>query len=502
MNDKQFFLYTKGHLLVVGLLMLFSSCSVVTENVPADLLFINSWRERLVDFNMPNEQGAVTLDHTDFNIGTRRINPSIEPVKEFSTVVGRDGALYIAYSTEINGSQTVTYTHGTADPVTGITLAENVFTSQLEGLTNIRNLTITKTFNRSGNNYSNLTTVTNEPSPESKTAESGVWVRVLRYDVTSSSPWSVVMATERPALLSGLKLIFIPGRTLPYVAAVSNQNRIAIFGQTGGLSPQIDFIQEPNGSTDLNGGRNPSKVSDISSFNDGDRTYVSFIEDDRNVVGYIRNLRWQENYFDRWEGRTPEIFDMTSSRGEIYGVWWNSTDQLSVVAAYATNSVGSRRWLTVNTLSTTEFPKVKSRFYRDGDRDNNAIYLGYIYGATKFFQLAAVSNNQIYVTGPPLDGFNNRYDFDIDSTGRIIYARVGSTGSIDVATWTRSLWRTAGQPEKIISNIGTGVNRVTYRVFPSSSIQTAFLGNDAPFVVFIDDSGYLLMIEGLKAIGR
>ncbi|MGL5721943.1 MAG: hypothetical protein ACRCY4_06060 [Brevinema sp.] len=502
MIDKQFSLYNGGRYLIIGFLMLLSSCSVITENVPADLLFINSWRERRVDFNLPTDVGAVTRSFEDPNHKERRINPAIETVKEFSTAVGRDGALYIVYTTEINGSQTVTFQEGTA--VDGVTRITNIFSNTLEGLSTIRSLTITSEFNRTGTlspTYTSVSVRTNEPVPASKASETGVWVRVLRYDATSVDRWSILMASERPAPFTEPKLVFIPGRTIPYVAAVSNGNRIAVFGQSGGVTPQMEFITSPAGAVDLNGGRNPSSVRGISSFNDGDRTYVSFIEDDRNAIGYIRNLKWQDNYTARWEGRTPSVFHMTSSQGNIYGVWWNPTDQISTVASYSTNSVGSRRWLTINNISSSEFPKVKSRFYRDMGGENTATYLGYIYGSTKFFQLAAVSNSQIYTTGPPLDGFNNRYDFDIDSAGRIMYVRVGSTGSIDVATWTRSLWRTAGQPEKIVPDLDTGVNRVSYRVFPSSSVEAAFLGNDAPFVIFIEDSGNLQMIEGLKAFG-
>lgn len=495
MIDKQFSLYNGGRCLILSVLMLLSSCSITTESIPSDLLFINSWREQRVDFNMPLTTGVVTSSFSNTNHPGRRVNPAVEPVKEFATAVGRDGALYFVYTTDVNSHQTVTYIPGSG-------VATNIFTSTLEGLSNTRSLTITTAFTRgtSGTTFTNVSTVTNEPSPENKTPETGVWVRVLRYDNTSSTPWSLVMATDRPAMFTGVKLVFIPGRTLPYVAAISNGNRLAIFGQSGGITPQVNFIQEPTGSLDLNNGRNPSVMSNISSFNDGDRTYISFIEDDRNIVGYIRSLKWLDNYASRWDGRTPEVFSMSSSQGEVYGVWWNSIDQISIVTAYATNTTASRRWLTVNNLSATELPKLKSRFYRSSEGANNVVYLGYIYGATKYFQLSTISNNQIYATGVPLDGYNNRYDFDIDSVGRVMYGRVSSTGSIDVATWTHSVWRTASQPEKIIPN-SSGVNRISYKVYPSSSLETAFTGNDSPYVIFIEDSGYLNMIEGIKASG-
>lgn len=475
--------------------ILFSSCSLVAQAVPSDVLYMRNWLERRVDFNPGGSAGYIRTEQTAHNVGTRRINPAVEPAVEFTTAIGRDGSLYLAYTTRLNSDQRVRLSAVGTDVV-------NTYTESLETLSDITNQTVVRTFKPEGTGiitYTLIDDVTNVGSSvTSKSPETGVWVRLLRYS-SASGTWSVEFATERPADFSGIKIAFIPGRTIPYIAAVSNKNRLAVFGWPSRTSP-MEFITPAglsSGVHDLNGARNPSSMSQISTFTDGDRLYLSFIEDNRCVVGYIRGLKWLENYMDVWSGRTPSLFSMTASQGQIYGVWWDAGRQESVVASYSTNAIPSRRWLMVNSLGATEVPRIRSRYYIENQSPKLDVYLGYGYGATKYFQLAKVSNGQVSVSAPPVDGYNDRYDFDIDVVGRVMFARVNQGNTLDVGAWTRSIWRTSELPQKILTSGIAGAARQPYKTFPNSPVNTVFVDGTKPHLIFIESTGYLQLLEGL-----
>lgn len=468
----------------LGVLLGLASCSVTSQFVPRDILYVNYWIDYQANFyNMDGEYVSTAVT-------TETINPSLEKIEEFTTFVGKDGMLYLAYASTDNISETIEL----SDNGTEYT---NKIKRKIETLNYHIDIEIIKIFtNKSGSTTKLLKSVsTNSINEEQKwNPNTGVWVRLLKFNrnLRAENPWELQFVTKVPMPLSEIKAISIPGHSIPYIAAVSNKNRLAIFG-TDQKEGNIRFIHSPNG-LNLHEGRNPRSVKQLSFWNNGDRLYGAMIEDNISYIGYVRNSVWQTDYNNIW-GNTPEIFEVAQGATMAYGVWWSTTDRVTTIAGYLTNGVLGQKWLLIDNLRATENPSIRSRIYTDvNGMTREGTFIGTIYSTSKFFQLSRIDDNRIKHIAPPVDGYNERYSFDIDKYGRVLYTRINTENTIDVAGFTRDLWIESTRPE--YNQSSSGIDRVQYKTHPNSTIETFFIDNIYPHVVFVNHLGNIQFLEG------
>lgn len=468
----------------LGMLLGLASCSVTSQFVPRDILYVNYWIDHPVNFYKRDGEYVNTA------ITKETLNPSLENIKEFTTFVSTDGMLYLAYASTDNINETI-------DISSNSTEFTNIIKRKVETSNYTIDLEIVKTFtNKTGSTTKCLKSVSTNSIIEVQklNPNTGVWVRLLKFNrnLRAENPWELQFVTKVPMPLSEIKVVSIPGHSIPYIAAVSNKNRLAIFG-TDQKEGDIRFIHSPSG-LNLHEGRNPHSVKQLSFWNNGDRVYGAMIEDNISYIGYVRNSVWQTDYNNIW-GNTPGIFKVAQGSAMAYGVWWSLNDRVTTIAGYLTNGVLGQKWLLIDNLRATENPSIRSRMYTDvNGLTREGTFIGTIYSTSKLFQLSRIDDNRIKHIAPPVDGYNERYSFDIDKYGRVLYARINTENSIDVAGFTRDLWIESTRPE--YNQSSSGIDRVQYKTHPNSTVEAFFIDSMYPHIVFVNHLGNIQFLEG------
>lgn len=452
-------------------IIIFSSCSIITPGISgSQQLQIRTWRNETPNILENIRRDAFALDVNAENI--------IEfDVKVFSNVV------YVAYTTDQN-VQTSKYPNINTLPnslLSSITATDNILQySIIETTTTIREVYCRIMGSTPATSIISDPILFNQRTQNKK----GVWFRMFKgtLEGTDRNPtltWEPLIITKDPIEIG--KIVILPlYRQTATVLAITNNSKVMVFNDVD-RNGIINIIENDLLKKTYN------NISQLNTWVNGTKTYVSLVADKHVITGYYNNLLWIPT--------VDSIFNFDIQKMQVkmgvefaYGVWMDNTQKEAVIAIYQEGSNNKRRWLEIDRISAVEYPKINISTYKNSLGSHEDIFIGTVNQNQDFFQLFTIKNLQTFFSGQIITGWNERYTITGNELGQLLYVRAnGNQQLIFAGLNVFNQW----DPIQLVSPPPVNIH-------PNSQMQGFFLNNSYSLTVFRQENGSIYFLAGIR----